>query len=81
MSLEGDIRPSSTPKKDSSGYVYIFDQTTSSVKRRKIIIAGIRENSLIVIEGLKHGDRVASAGVSFLRDGQKVKLLPDTKAE
>ncbi|MCP4936815.1 MAG: efflux RND transporter periplasmic adaptor subunit, partial [bacterium] len=48
-------------------------------KKRLVMIAGVRENSLLVVEGLKTGERVAVAGVSFLRDGQRVKLLPDNK--
>jgi len=57
-------------------FVYVFDEATSTVKRREITVAGIRENALIVVDGVKPGDRVASAGVSFLREGQAVKLLP-----
>ncbi|WP_350334676.1 efflux RND transporter periplasmic adaptor subunit [Coralliovum pocilloporae] len=55
--------------------VFVFDDDTSTVQKRRIQIAGVRENSLLVIKGLKEGERVASAGVSFLRDGQTVKLL------
>jgi hypothetical protein len=40
-----------------------------------VMVAGVRENSLLIVDGLNAGERVASAGVSFLRDGQKVKLL------
>ena len=59
--------------------VFVYDEETATVQRRDIRIAGVRENSLLVIEGLSPGDRVASAGVSFLRDGQEVKLLDDGK--
>ena len=46
---------------------------------RVVMINGISENSLLVVEGLEVGERVAIAGVSFLRDGQKVKLLSDSE--
>ncbi|MCP5088745.1 MAG: efflux RND transporter periplasmic adaptor subunit [Rhodobacteraceae bacterium] len=59
--------------------VYVFDPDTSTVKKRMVMVAGVSENSLLVVDGLSAGERVASAGVSFLRDGQKVKLLPDSK--
>jgi hypothetical protein len=36
----------------------------------------VRDNRLVVTEGLGAGDIVASAGVSYLVDGEKVKLLP-----
>jgi RND family efflux transporter MFP subunit len=81
LSFESDISPAKSPQETDTGYVYVLDEKSSTVKRRKITIAGIRENSLIVIDGLKQGERVASAGVSFLHAGQKVRLLPDVGAE
>jgi RND family efflux transporter MFP subunit len=56
--------------------VFLYDKASSTVKKRKITVGGIRDNQLVVIEGLNIGDLVASAGVSYLVDGQKVKLLP-----
>ena len=55
--------------------VYVFDAKTSSVKRRTVTMAGIRENQFLVVKGLQPGERVAIAGVSFLREGMPVKLL------
>ena len=37
----------------------------------------VSENEIIAVEGLQPGDRVASAGVTFLREGQTVKLLSE----
>ncbi|WP_122076236.1 efflux RND transporter periplasmic adaptor subunit [Pseudophaeobacter sp. EL27] len=59
----------------SKAGVYLFDPDSSTVVRRDVSVAGIRENSVIVIDGLDAGDLVASAGVSFLKEGQKVNLL------
>jgi RND family efflux transporter MFP subunit len=55
--------------------VYVYDPADSTVKSRQVKVGGIRENQIIVIDGLSVGDRIASAGVSFLQDGQEVKLL------
>ena len=55
--------------------VFVYDQGSSSVQRREIGIGGIRENMIVVTDGLEPGDLVASAGVSFLKDGQEVRLL------
>ncbi|MCP4184412.1 MAG: efflux RND transporter periplasmic adaptor subunit, partial [Hyphomicrobiales bacterium] len=33
--------------------VYVFDPDSSTVKKRLVMIAGVRENSLLVVEGLK----------------------------
>jgi RND family efflux transporter MFP subunit len=57
------------------GYVFVFDQTSSTVTRRPVRGAGVRDNRVLISEGIAAGDIVAVAGVSFLRDGQKVKLL------
>lgn len=55
--------------------VYVFDPDTSRVARRDVTVGGIRENMIVVLDGLEEGDRIASAGVSFLKDGQEVRLL------
>ncbi|MBE9475794.1 MAG: efflux RND transporter periplasmic adaptor subunit [Proteobacteria bacterium] len=59
--------------------IYVYDPETSTVNVRHVMMNGISENSLLVVEGLDVGERVAIAGVSFLRDGQKVKLLLDSE--
>ena len=59
--------------------LFFFDEETSTVSAREVDISGIRENMAIVFEGVKEGDIVASAGVTYLKDGQKVRLLPLAK--
>ena len=71
---EGTIDRDDRP---GAAQVFVYDEATSTVRRRDIRIAGVRENALLVVEGLSPGDRVASAGVSFLRDGQEVRLMDD----
>ncbi|MCR9260362.1 MAG: efflux RND transporter periplasmic adaptor subunit [Pseudomonadaceae bacterium] len=55
--------------------VYIYDPDTSTVGERSIVVTEFRDNQAVVHRGLNVGDLVASAGVSYLRDGQRVKLL------
>ncbi|MFC6639845.1 efflux RND transporter periplasmic adaptor subunit [Sulfitobacter sp. JBTF-M27] len=55
--------------------VFVYDAESSTVERREVKLGGIRENMLVVTEGLEIGDLVASAGVSFLKEGQEVRLL------
>jgi multidrug efflux pump subunit AcrA (membrane-fusion protein) len=59
-----------------SATVFLYDGGTSTVHKHQVTIEGIRDNKLVITEGLSAGDLVASAGVSFLSEGQKVKLLP-----
>ena len=56
--------------------VFVFDPATSTVVKRKVQIGGVRDNRLVVTDGLLVGDLIASAGVSYLTDGEKVRLLP-----
>ncbi len=60
---------------EAKSYVYIFDPDTSTVKKTPIEGGGIRDNDVVVTKGVKAGDIIAIAGVSFLEDGQKVKLM------
>ncbi|MEM8551213.1 MAG: efflux RND transporter periplasmic adaptor subunit [Pseudomonadota bacterium] len=71
---EGQIPPHS-PGDRVPVDVYVFDPATSTVVRRTVVMGGIRENQLVVVEGLSEGERVATAGVSFLRDGMNVTLV------
>jgi multidrug efflux pump subunit AcrA (membrane-fusion protein) len=56
--------------------VFVYDQSSSTVRKRQITVGGVRDNKLVATAGVAPGDVVASAGVSYLVDGQKVKLLP-----
>ena len=56
--------------------VFVYDAASSTVRKREVSVSGIRGNQLAVTSGLQPGDLVASAGVSYLTEGQKVKLLP-----
>ena len=60
----------------AQGYIFKFDANAGVV--RKVPVRGgeaVAENHVEVIEGVAAGDIIAVAGVSFLRDGQAVKLL------
>ncbi|WP_299849808.1 efflux RND transporter periplasmic adaptor subunit [uncultured Roseovarius sp.] len=66
-----------SPRKPGKLGVYVFDPASSTIKRRTVAVGGVRENSIVIVDGLSEGDLVASAGVSFLKDGQQVKLLDE----
>ena len=54
-----------------------FVSVVSGTPRLKSVVG----NRLMVIEGLAGGEIIAVAGVSFLEDGQKVKLLNPEQAQ
>ncbi len=59
----------------NQGVAFVYDPQTSTVKRTTIRFRGAEQKKPIVIEGLAAGDIIAVAGVSFLADGMKVKLM------
>ncbi|MBW2449811.1 MAG: efflux RND transporter periplasmic adaptor subunit [Deltaproteobacteria bacterium] len=57
-------------------YVFVYESGTSTVKKTPIEAGGgVRDNYAVISKGVKGGDIIAVAGVSFLEDGQKVKLM------
>jgi RND family efflux transporter MFP subunit len=66
------IIPGEQPK---HGYVFVYDPETATVSKNAVRGGGVRDDRILIAEGLEAGQIVAVAGVSFLRDGQKVKLL------
>lgn len=73
----GARRVSERPPEGNAAQVYVFNPETSTVKATPVSVIGVRENMLIVSSGLQQGDLVASAGVTYLYDGQKVRRLQD----
>jgi multidrug efflux system membrane fusion protein len=67
------IAPPQSDKED--GFVFRYDPQSSTVTKVPVKIRGIQGTQLEIVEGLKAGDIIAIAGVHFLNDGQKVKLM------
>jgi RND family efflux transporter MFP subunit len=55
--------------------VFVYDEETSTVNKRPIRHGGVLDNEIAVLEGLDEDDIIATAGVTFLHDGQPVSLL------
>lgn len=62
-------------RRGGQAQVYVYDAATSTVRARMVQTAGVRDNMIIVSDGLVAGEIIAAAGVSYLHDGQKVRLL------
>jgi RND family efflux transporter MFP subunit len=65
----------------TKGFVYIYDSQTSTVKKTQIESGSVRGDNVVITGGVKEGDIIAVAGVSFLEDGQKVKLMKSQAKE
>jgi RND family efflux transporter MFP subunit len=57
------------------GSAFVYDPETSTVKKTPVRFSGTKQKKVLVEEGLAAGDIIAVAGVSFLSDGLKVKLM------
>lgn len=62
-------------QESNQGFVFVYDNQTSTVKKTPVHAAGMDRKKAIISEGLTTGDIIAVAGVSFLADGMEVKLL------
>ena len=62
-------------EKAGQGYVFVYDAVASTVKKVPVRCRGNEKNLMVIEEGLAEGDIIATAGVSFLVDGMKVRLL------
>jgi membrane fusion protein, multidrug efflux system len=56
-------------------FVFVYQPDSGSVARRGVRVAGLRDDSAEIREGLSEGDVLVVAGAQFLHDGQRVALM------
>ena len=56
-------------------FVWVFDEASGTVNKREVQTEGLAANGIKIKQGLSSGEWVVVAGVHYLREGQKVKLL------
>lgn len=62
-------------------HVWIIDEKTKTVSMREVKTGDLTDFGIMVKEGIKPGEWVATAGVHYLREGQEVKLLEEPAEE
>ena len=62
-----DAQPSKT-------FVWIVDEQAKTVHRREVTVVTLTERGGTLVKGVEPGDRVATAGVHYLREGQEVRF-------
>jgi len=79
MAMSGYLVPIAAilAEHDNRFSVFVYDKQSSTVSKRPVRTGGVSDNRIAVVDGLENGDVIATAGVSFLRDGQEVTLLDD----
>lgn len=60
-------------------FVWVLDPDTNEVSRRIVALGPLRGDNAIVTDGLKSGEQIVSAGVSFLQERQVVRPLRTTE--
>lgn len=70
VGLARDASPTNTP---TSAPVLVFNEESSLLELRIVEFGDLRGNDLEVVNGLSEGDKIVSAGVPFLREGQQVE--------
>ena len=60
---------------DNNTYVFVYNPSEGIVNKRKVLPENIINNEALITQGLKPGEIIATAGVEYLHDTQKVRLL------
>lgn len=61
----------------NTSYVWKYNEQAQRVSKVAVQKGKITDQGLIITDGLKSGDWIATAGVHFLSEGQKVRLLDE----
>lgn len=64
-----------TPDTEMQSYIWVIDEKTMTVQKRKVKTGNLTEAGVLIEEGVKPGEWVVTAGVHTLREGQEVKIL------
>jgi RND family efflux transporter MFP subunit len=66
-----------SPSSGGLNYVWLVDEDSKEVSKSEIQIGQLVSGGMEVKSGLKVGELIATAGVNFLSEGQKVRLLEE----
>ena len=67
-----------TPQTEKQDHVWVIDEATGSVSRRRVETGQLVPGGIKILEGLGPGEWVATAGVNSLREGQRVTIMQDS---
>jgi len=70
-----------TPDNQKENHVWIFDPATKTVHLRVVKTDRVNRNGIMVLEGIKPGDWIVTAGLHSLHEGQKVSLFDNAGKE
>lgn len=68
-------------QQDGQSYIWLYDEQNQTVRRLNVQIQQIRKDGTVWVQSaLRQGQKIISAGVNDLKEGQRVKLLPPPSA-
>jgi RND family efflux transporter MFP subunit len=79
--IEVPIAAVFTPDTEMQNYVWVIDEGSKTVHLRKVKTGELTLDGIMVIEGLKQGEWVVTAGVHLLKEGQKVRPMNEKLTE
>ncbi|WP_444939334.1 efflux RND transporter periplasmic adaptor subunit [Microbulbifer sp. JMSA002] len=68
--------PQSNESEGFAVFVLEIDNNVLQAKLRRVVPGPVVGNNIVVLHGLKEGERVVSNGASQLQDGQAVRIVP-----
>ncbi len=71
-----EIPLSAVLDKDDQSFVWIIDDGTKMVSRRQVTVGALSTRGIRVTTGLNSGEWIATAGVHYLTEGQRVAPMP-----
>ena len=71
---QAEVPLAAITESDGRPVVFVVDRVNQIVRKTPITIGGIAEEGMKIVQGLRAGDMVVTAGVQFLRDGMRVRL-------
>ena len=68
-----------TDESSGDSFVWVIDESNLTVSKRQVEVDQMGDRGVRIISGLEEDELIASAGVNYLFEGQKVKLLQTIK--
>ena len=69
-----------TPDADKQSCVWVIDEVEGTVSRREVELGQLTLLGIVVTSGVEPGDRIVTAGVHSLREGQQVRWADEAVA-
>jgi len=60
-------------------FVWVINESDKTVIQRQVLVGELTDHGIMVTDGLKAGEWIATAGVNYLQEGQQVRILQNEK--